>query len=95
MIMKQQLLILAVIFSLMGSTAQNANAQWVDPNGPFGTTLTSLAVSGSDLFAGTTVGGVYVSTDNASTWTAINSGLTTNYVTAIAATGSNVFAGTY
>ncbi len=71
------------------------SAQWVDPNGPFGTTLTSLAVSGSSLFAGTTVGGVYISTDNASSWTAINNGLTTNYVTALATSGSDVFAGTY
>jgi photosystem II stability/assembly factor-like uncharacterized protein len=95
MIMKKQHLILASMFSLMVSAAPNANAQWVDPNGPFGTTLTSLAVSGSNLFAGTTVGGVYLSTDNGTSWTAINSGLTTNYVTALATAGTDVFAGTY
>ncbi len=93
--MKRTVSLLSVVVLGTLLAAPGARAQWVDPNGPFGTTLTSLTVSGSDLFAGTTIGGVYLSTDSGSSWTAINSGLTTNYVTALATAGTQVFAGTY
>ena len=54
----------------------------------------SLAVSGSDVFAGTGGGGVFLSTNNGANWTAANSGLTRTEVASLAVTSSNVFAGT-
>ena len=58
-------------------------------------------MSGSDLFAGTGPGGgVFMSSDNAATWTAVNSGLLympgmVYSVNRLAATGGSLFAGTF
>ena len=53
----------------------------------------AFAVSGSNLFAGI-YGGVFLSTNNGTSWTAVNSGLTNTSVRALAVSGSNLFAGT-
>ncbi len=58
-------------------------------------TVLSLAVSGTNLFAGTYGGGVFLSTNNGTSWTAINSGLTNTTVLSLAVSGTNLFAGTY
>ena len=64
------------------------------------TLVTSLAVSGSTIFAGTDPGstgmfpyggGVFFSTNNGTSWTAIDSGIT-RYVSALAVSGSTIFA---
>jgi len=52
-------------------------------------------VSGSNLFAGTWGGGVFLSTNNGTSWTAVNTGLTDRDVFALAVSGSNLFAGTW
>jgi hypothetical protein len=80
-----------------------AFSQWVQTNGPYGGTVLSFAVSpngagGTNLFAGTSVG-VFLSTNNGTSWTAVNTGLTNTYVNALAvspngAGGTNLFAGT-
>jgi hypothetical protein len=59
------------------------------------TNVTSLAVSGSNLFAGTQFGGVFLSTNSGTNWTQVNTGLTSNIVLTFTVTGSNLFAGTY
>jgi hypothetical protein len=53
-----------------------------------------LAVSGSNIFAGTGEDGVYHSTDNGAHWTAANTGLTDTTVNALVVSGTNLFAGT-
>jgi ligand-binding sensor domain-containing protein len=50
-------------------------------------------VNGSNLFAGTD-GGVFLSTTNGASWTAVNTGLTNTSVRSLAVSGSNLFAGT-
>jgi photosystem II stability/assembly factor-like uncharacterized protein len=70
------------------------NAQWVQTNGPGGGNVACFAVSGPNLFAGTENGGVYLSTDNGTSWTEVNDGLTQPYVYALAVSGTNLFAGT-
>ncbi|MCK7528687.1 MAG: hypothetical protein MZV64_69585 [Ignavibacteriales bacterium] len=42
--------------------------------------VSALAVSGTNLFAGTMAGGVFLSTNNGTSWTAVNTGLTNTYV---------------
>ncbi|MBK6876813.1 MAG: hypothetical protein IPG99_10285 [Ignavibacteria bacterium] len=37
----------------------NCEAQWIQTNGPYGGDIRSFAVSGTNLFAGTTSGGVF------------------------------------
>jgi hypothetical protein len=70
------------------------NAQWIQTNGTKGEFIRCFAVSGTNLFAGTYGGGVFLSTNNGASWTAVNSGLTTPYVSALAVLGKNLFAGT-
>jgi len=61
--------------------------------------VNAIAVSGTNLFAGT-FGGVFLSTDNGSSWTAVSNGLPINYagvpsVAALAVNGKDLFAGTF
>ncbi len=82
----------AAALSLMPSLS---NAQWVQTNGPYSGFIQSLAISGTNLFAGT-YDGVFRSTDNGANWTAgVNTGLTNTYVRSFAVSDTNLFAGTY
>ena len=58
-----------VLFFLSLMHAGVAHAQWVQTNGPYGGMIQCLAVSGTNLFAGTD-GGVFLSTNNGTSWTA-------------------------
>ena len=57
----------------------------------------ALAISDSNLFAGTFQSGVFRSTNNGTSWTAVNSGLTGTalYITRLFVSDSNLFAGTW
>jgi hypothetical protein len=97
--MKTQPICLAMAIVLSCSCA---SAQWELVTGPYGDNVTCFAVSGANLFAGTwsfgeNGGGVFLSTNNGSSWTAMNSGLTFKDVAALAvspkgASGTNLFA---
>jgi len=56
--------------------------------------VTSLAIQGNTIFAGTEGDSIYISVNNGSSWTRANNGLTTNAVYALTVDGNNVFAGT-
>ncbi len=71
-----------------------ANAQWISTKGPQGGYISCFAASGTDEFAGTYAGGIFRSSDNGITWTAINNGLPNKYIGALAVSGSYLFAGT-
>ncbi len=69
-------------------------AQWQQTNGPHtGSAVTCIAVSGTNIFAGTG-GGVFLSTDSGTTWIAVNNGLTDTIIIALTISGTNIFAGT-
>ena len=68
--MKKLLVVLAMLVAI------NANAQWVQMNGPDRGFVYSFASSGTNIFAGTYGGGVFRSTNNGEKWFAINNGLT-------------------
>ena len=73
----------------------NNGSSWVTVNTGFtNTDVDALAISGSNIFAGTWGGGVYLSSNNGSTWDSVNTGLTNKYVNALAISGNNIFAGT-
>jgi photosystem II stability/assembly factor-like uncharacterized protein/pimeloyl-ACP methyl ester carboxylesterase len=57
-------------------------------------TITSLAAIGSYIFAGTDIFGVYVSSNNGSSWTQVNNNLSCVFITSLCAIGTNLFAGT-
>ena len=56
--------------------------------------ISALAVSDTNLFAGVDGGGVFLSTNNGTNWTQADSGLTNTYVIALAVNGTDLFAGT-
>ena len=70
--------------------------RWTRVNSwPTGQDNTSLAVSGTNLFAGTFQGGVFLSTDNGTSWTAVGSGLPPGrWVRSLLIVDANLFAGT-
>jgi hypothetical protein len=93
--MKRLLLLGSVSICVLLLLRAESAAQWVQTNGPCGGSVNCFAVTGPNLFAGTEGGGVYLSTDNGTSWTAVNTGLTTTTVLALAVSGTSLFAGTY
>jgi len=69
-------------------------AQWQHTTGPYGGLVRALAFSGADILAGTGGGGIFRSSDNGASWTALNNGLTDKGVTAIAAKSGIIVVGT-
>ncbi len=69
------------------------SGQWVRTNLPDTLAVSCLAVSGTNLFAGTS-GGVFLSTDIGTSWTAVNTGLTNTSILSLLVSGTNIFAGT-
>ena len=63
-------------------------------NGFTNQTVNALAVSGSNIFAGTKDAGVFRSTNNGSDFSPTNNGLTNLWIRALAVSESNIFAGT-
>ncbi len=71
-------------------------AQWVQSPGPPGGTVNAITSSGSNLYAGLYGTGIYISANNGTSWTAVNSGLPAYYyIYGLCSIGSNVFAGIY
>jgi len=54
----------------------------------------SIPVPGTNRIAESDSGGVYLSTNNGTSWTAVDSGLTSTYIWSLAVLGTNLFAGT-
>jgi photosystem II stability/assembly factor-like uncharacterized protein len=71
-----------------------AHAQWVKTSGPAGVAVYALAVVDTNLFAGTS-GGVFLSTNNGTSWTQVNTGLpASTTVRSLVADKTRLFAGT-
>ena len=51
---------IAVLMVSIFSATQYTEAQWVETNGPYGGKVNTFAVSGTNLFAGTFDGGVFL-----------------------------------
>lgn len=71
-----------------------AYGQWTQTGGPNEGNVTVLAVSGTNLYAGTFGGGVFLTTNNGDTWDAVNNGLTDPFINCLAVKGTTLFAGT-
>ena len=84
---------LSVVFCLF-TTTNPLLAQWVQTNGLYGGDVRAFAVSGTNLFAGSNGDGVFLSTNNGISWTAVNTGLTSTIAYALAVSGTNLFVGT-
>jgi len=88
------LLQILVLMAIISSGSNQLIAQWVQTNGPYGGPTTCFAVSDTNLFAGTQGGGVFLSTNNGTSWTAANTNLHV-HVGSLAILGTNIFAGTW
>ena len=89
--MKKQIIFSIILLFFISFT----NAQWQQlTNGFYGGYIRSVATKGTTVFAGTSGGGIYASSNNGTNWTAINNGLINFYVNSIATNTTNVFAGT-
>lgn len=76
-------------------STDNGSSNWIQAsNGLPAGTVSSLLVSGTDLFAAT-ISGVFKSTDSGTSWTVQNDGLSNTNVTALVLSGDNIFASTY
>lgn len=82
--------------------ANPTEAKWGKTSGPEGGYITSFVTSGTNLFSGNYGNGVFLSTDGGRSWTAVNSGLTTDdpyyrdnlTIYTMAVSGNNLFIGT-
>ncbi len=74
----------------------HSSGQWQQLGGPEGGSVTCFAQNGSNIFAGTVYGGVFLSTNNGNSWTAVNNGLSGLGldIYSIAINGNNIFLGT-
>jgi hypothetical protein len=87
---KNLLVIFAFCFLLFGV----CNAQWVQTNGPYGGTIITMGVSGTNLFASTSVG-VFRSTNSGAWWTQLDLVLPGDpNVLAFGSNGTKIFAAT-
>jgi photosystem II stability/assembly factor-like uncharacterized protein len=87
--------ILLIMTSASAVFSQNF---WEQTNGPYGGSIKAFVINPTtqDIFAGTSNGGVFRSTNNGDSWTAVNTGLTRTNVTALAINPAtrDIFAGT-
>jgi hypothetical protein len=90
--LKSRIVITAIAMTILAVSVQVVKAQWTPTSGPVGGVIQVLCAAGSGIFAGTSVGGVFRSTDNGTSWTPVNSGLTDPYVMSLAVSGNNIFA---
>jgi photosystem II stability/assembly factor-like uncharacterized protein len=84
------------LFAGTGDTIYLSNdlgTNWIPVFNP-GFICRALAAVGTNIFAGTEGGGVFLSTNNGLSWSAVNQGLTAMNVRSIAIGDSNVFLGT-
>jgi len=96
--MKQKFSLLATLLFQMFGFYSSADSQWTHTNSP--THVACLCVSGANtstpvLFMGTADSGVFISTDNGTSWQARNSGLPNDTVSAIVVSVGNLFVGTH
>ena len=84
---------LILVFSVSTLHAQDF---WEQTSGPGGGEVQSLAINSTGhIFAGTSGGGVFRSTDNGDSWTEVNTGLTNHSIRSLAINSSgDIFAGT-
>jgi len=62
----------------------NIFAQWEEcNNGLYGGSVSCITMSENHLFAGTSGGGIFLSTDNGNSWNTRNNGLTNYFIWAI------------
>jgi len=91
--MKAKIVFFVSLFFILNLSfaIEHCEAQWQQCEGIYGGTVFSLAASENKIFAGT-INGVYVSTNNGTSW--MQTALNNTTVNSLAISGNNVFAAT-
>ncbi len=90
--MKVTLLLIALF---LFSSSEQADSQWIQSKGSLRENVSCLAVSGTNLIAGTySGGGVYLSTDSGVSWGRLGYSLVNTRINALAVSDSNFIAAT-
>ena len=92
--MKKSVLLFCAALGALAFLPTKSDADWTRSNGPWSATVMDILANGSNLFAATRGGGVFLSTDTGSSWMPLDNGLTNPYVNSLVVSGSSVFAGT-
>ncbi len=90
--MKKLITLLMLVF-----IGLSIKAQWQPTSGPLFSTgqISCFLVKGTNIFAGTNGGGVYLSTDQGISWTAVNNGISsTEVILSMSMCNDTIFAGT-
>ena len=82
------------VLTLLVLSSLGAEAQWTQTSSIGGGPIQCFLVNGNNLFVGTMNGGVFLTTNNGASWSALNNGLTNKWVTSLVYIGNNLFAGT-
>ncbi len=91
--MKNYLQIITLVFCLF-TTTNVLKAQWTDTQCPNDGKITSLAVSGTTIFAGAPDEGIFRSFNSGTNWVKTNVGMSNSTVNTLAIIDENLFAGT-
>ena len=86
-------LVVFILFFFLISCNSFLQAQWVKTNCPYKKAIYCFSINGTDIFAGTYQGGVFLSTNYGTNWDQINNGITDSVIRSLANNGSNIFAG--
>src|SRR5205814_6189957 len=78
--MKKSVLFFCAALGALAFLPTKSDADWTRSNGPWSATVMDILADGSNLFCATRGGGVLLSTDNGSSWTPLDNGLTNPYV---------------
>jgi photosystem II stability/assembly factor-like uncharacterized protein len=95
--MKKTIRYLVLVFCFYASTI-HLLAQWIQTNGPAANYINCLAVDRTNLYAGTSLSGLYRSTDDGANWTQVVSWIGVVYALAVVSNGTggtSIFAGTW
>ena len=76
------------------AAARAVPGQWTQTAGPSDGLVTSLAVRGSVVYAGTDGNGVFRSPNNGASWVGVNVGLENRFVFSLGVQSNTIFAGT-
>jgi photosystem II stability/assembly factor-like uncharacterized protein len=87
--------LLFLIISISSFLNNASNAQWSQISVPTSSDVRCFTSIGTNVFAGTYGGGVFMTTNNGTNWTAVNFGLTNLLVNALISVGTDLYAGTY
>ena len=82
-----------LLISIISFYVNFVHAQWTQTNGPFGGAINCIVTKGSNTFAATSCG-VFLSTNNGTSWAPVNNGLINPNVLTLTVKDSNIFAGT-